>query len=103
MVNFDRHFILNVAELAAPRLECLAVVFSIDKFQRLLEHENFLLETDNQALSLLLAHLRELGKIGCWVVKISAFKFHVQHVCGLQNLTADALSPIMNIATLHLK
>jgi len=44
-------------------LECLAVVFGINKFRRFLEHKEFLLETDNQALSWLLAHPRQLGKL----------------------------------------
>ena len=38
-------------------LECLAVVYALDKFKRFLEHADFLLETDNnQAISWLLAH-----------------------------------------------
>ena len=73
-------------------LECLAVVYALDKFRRFLEHTEFLLETDNQALSWLLAHPRQLGKIGRWVVKISSFKFKVQHIRGTQNVVADALS-----------
>jgi hypothetical protein len=73
-------------------LECLAVVFGVDKFRRYLEHAQFLLETDNQALSWLLAHPRQLGKIGRWVVKLSSFKFTVQHVKGTQNVVADTLS-----------
>jgi transposase InsO family protein len=73
-------------------LECLAVVFAVDKFRRYLEHAEFLLETDNQALSWLLAHPRQLGKIGRWVVKLSALKFKVQHIRGTQNVVADALS-----------
>ena len=44
-------------------LECLAVVYALDKFRRFLEHAEFLLETDNQALSWLLAHPRQLGTI----------------------------------------
>lgn len=43
---------------------CLTVVFADDKFRRDLEHAEFLLETDNQALSWLLAHPRQLIKIG---------------------------------------
>lgn len=73
-------------------LECLAVVFGIDKFRQYLEHAEFLLETDNQALSWLLAHPRQLGKIGRWVVRISSLKFKVQHIKGSQNVVADALS-----------
>jgi hypothetical protein len=73
-------------------LECLAVVFGIDKFRQYLEHKEFLLETDNQVLSLLLNHPRQVGKIGRWVVKILSFKFKVQHIRGTQNVIADALS-----------
>lgn len=35
---------------------------------------------------------KQLGKIGSWVVKISSFKFTVQHIRGTQNVIADALS-----------
>lgn len=73
-------------------LECLAVVFGMDKFRQYLEHSEFLLETDNQALSWLLAHPRQLGKIGRWVVKISSFKFRTQHLRGSLNVVADTLS-----------
>jgi hypothetical protein len=50
-------------------LECLAVLFGTDKFRPYLEHAEFLLETDNQALSWLLSHPRQLGKIGHLVAK----------------------------------
>jgi hypothetical protein len=73
-------------------LECLAVLFGTDKFRKYIEHQEFLLETDNQALSWLLSHPRQLGKIGRWVVKISALKFQVRHIRGTLNVVADALS-----------
>jgi transposase InsO family protein len=86
---------LSVQERKASsiyELECLAVLFGMDKFRPYLEHTEFLLETDNQALSWLLSHPRQLGKIGRWVVKISSLKFKVQHVRGTQNVVEDALS-----------
>jgi hypothetical protein len=73
-------------------LESLAVLFGTDIFRKYLEHREFLLETENQALSWLLSHPRQLGKIGRWVVKISSLKFKVQHVRGTQNIVADSLS-----------
>lgn len=79
-------------------LECLAVLFGTEKFRRFLEHSEFLLETDNQALSWLLAHPRQLGKIGRWVVKLAALKFKVQHIRGTQNILADALSRMFHEA-----
>jgi transposase InsO family protein len=80
-------------------LECLAVVFGIEKFLKYLEHREFILETDNQALSWLLSHPRQLGKIGRWVAKISALKFIVRHIQGAQNTVADALSRMFEVPT----
>jgi hypothetical protein len=77
---------------SAYELECLAVLFGVEKFRKYLEHQEFLLETDNQALSWLLAHPRQLGKIGRWVARISSFKFCVHHIRGTQNIIADTLS-----------
>jgi hypothetical protein len=73
-------------------LECLAVLFATDKFRKYIKHQEFLLETDNQALSWLLSHPRQVGKIRRWVAKISALKFKVQHIRGTQNVVGDALS-----------
>jgi hypothetical protein len=77
---------------SAYELECLAVVFALDKFRQYLEHQEFILETDNQALSWLLNYPRQVGKIGRWIVKISSFKSCIQDITGTQNVVADALS-----------
>lgn len=81
---------------SAYELECLAVVFGIDKFRPYLEHREFLLETDNQALSWLLARPRSLDKLGRWITKIMSMKFRVSHIRGTQNVVADALSRMFN-------
>ncbi|PNF34261.1 hypothetical protein B7P43_G16924 [Cryptotermes secundus] len=73
-------------------LECLAVLFGLEKFRPYLEHIEFDQQTDNQALSWCLSHPRQLGRIGRWVVRLSSFKFNVQHITGSQNFIADALS-----------
>lgn len=54
-----------------------------------LEHAEFLLEKNSQALS---CHPRQLGKIGSRAVKISPLMFKVQHIRGSQNVAADAFS-----------
>jgi hypothetical protein len=81
-------------------LECLAVLFGTEKLRKYIEHQEFILETDNQAWSWLLSHLRQLGKIGRWMVKLSALKFQVRHIRGTQNIVADTLSPMFD-APLH--
>ncbi|PNF16566.1 hypothetical protein B7P43_G07188, partial [Cryptotermes secundus] len=73
-------------------LECLAVRFGLEKFRPYLEHLEFDLQTDSQALTSCLSHPRQLGRIGRWVVRLSSFKFNVQHIRGTQNVITDALS-----------
>jgi hypothetical protein len=68
------------------------VLFGTEKFWKYIQHQEFFLETDNQALSWLLSHPRQLGKIGRWVVKISKLKFRVRHIRGTQNVVDDMLS-----------
>jgi hypothetical protein len=70
----------------------LAELFGTEKFRKYIEHQEFILETDNQALLWLLSHPRQLGKIGRWVVRISSLNFEVRHIRGTLNIVADTLS-----------
>lgn len=82
-------------------LECLAILFALDKFKPYLEHREFLLECDNQSLTWLLNHPKQLGRIGRWILKISTFKFQVKHIRSSQNIFADALSRMFNVDDLN--
>lgn len=73
-------------------LEALAVLFGLERYKFYLEHRRFTLETDNQALSWVLARPRKTGRIARWAVRISAFQFDVRHIKGSENVVADALS-----------
>jgi len=42
--------------LSTYKLECLAVLFGTEEVRKYIEHQEFILETDNQALSWLLSH-----------------------------------------------
>ena len=55
------------------------------------------LETANQALSWLLSHPCQLGKLGRWIVGLTSLKFEVRHIRGTQNPVADALSRMFNV------
>ena len=57
-----------------------------------LEHNEFDLETDNQALSWVLARPRKSGRLARWVVRISQFKFVPRHIRSSQNVVADSLT-----------
>jgi hypothetical protein len=56
---------------SAYELEFLAVLFGLENFRSYLEHIEFDLETDNQALTWCLSHPRQLGRIGHWVMRLS--------------------------------
>ena len=73
-------------------LEALAVLYGVEKFRMYLEHAEFHLQTDNQALSWVLARPPKSGRLARWALRISAFKFRVEHIRGSQNIIADTLS-----------
>lgn len=77
---------------SAYKSECVAVVFEVNNFRQYLKHNEFLLETDNQALSWLLARPRQWSKLGRWIAKLTSLKFNVAHIWGTQSIIADSLS-----------
>lgn len=85
---------LNKHELnySTLQLECLAVVFAFQKFQQYLEHREFDVHTDCSALTWLLNHPRQTGKIARWITLINSFKFTIAHIKGKDNNVADCLS-----------
>jgi hypothetical protein len=70
-------------------IECLAVVWGCEKFRVYLEHKEFTLHTDNQDLSWLLKHVKEVGRIARWILQLAPFKFKVVHISGKSNVVAD--------------
>jgi hypothetical protein len=61
-------------------LEALAVLFGVEKFRMYLEHVEFSLETDNQAISWVLVRPCKTGRLARWAVHVSAFRFLPQHI-----------------------
>jgi hypothetical protein len=77
---------------SAHEKECLAVVYGCEKFRYYLEHKEFALFTDNQALAWLLGRAKELGRIGRWILRLAPYKFRVSHISGRANVVADCLT-----------
>lgn len=73
-------------------LEAMAVLFGMESFRYYLEHREFVLETDNKALSWVLARPRKTGRIARWATRILAFKFRVNSIRSSDNVIADCLS-----------
>ena len=86
--------LLTAAEkkYAIHEKECLAVVWGCERFRVYLEHKEFTLHTDNHALSWLLKHVKELGRLGRWILRLAPFKFKVVHTQGKVNVVADCLT-----------
>jgi hypothetical protein len=72
--------------------ERLAVLFGCEKFCTYLEHKEFVLYCDNLALCWLLKRVKDVGRLGRWIMRLSPFKFKVRHTRGVDNVVADALS-----------
>jgi hypothetical protein len=85
---------LNEHERNLPsyELECMSCCWAVEKFRSYLQFKTFHLYTDNNALTWLFKHPKQLGKVGRMVLKLSAFRFVIHHVRGQQNCVADCLS-----------
>jgi hypothetical protein len=86
--------LLNVAErkYSIYEKECLAVIWGCERFCVYLEHKEFTLHTDNQALSWLLRQVKEVSRIARWILRLAPFKFKVLNISGKSNVVADCLT-----------
>jgi hypothetical protein len=72
--------------------ECLAVLFGCERCRTYLEHKEFELRCDNLALCWLLKRVKDVGRLGRWILRLAPFKFKVVHTRGVDNVVADASS-----------
>jgi hypothetical protein len=86
--------LLSLAEMRHSTYEngCLAVVFGCEKARTYLEHKKFELHCDNLALCWLFRNVKEVGRLGRWILRLAPFKFKVCHTKGAENVVADTLS-----------
>jgi hypothetical protein len=72
--------------------ECLRVIFGCAKCCVYLKHKEFELHCDNLALCWLLKRVKDVGRLGHWILRLAPFKFRVRHMRSMDNVVADALS-----------
>ena len=89
---------LNKAEqnYSTTELECLAVVWAIEKFDYYLEGNKFKVITDHIALKWLFDKAIRKGRIGRWIARLQPYicDMEVIHKSGKKHMNADALSRI---------
>lgn len=80
--------------------ECLAVIFSIEKFKQYIEGLQFEVITDHSALLWLLKQQDLKGRLARWVLLIQQYDFDIKHIKGKNNVVPDAISrfPVENLA-----
>ncbi len=89
---------LNKAEqnYSTTELECLAVVWAVEKFDYYLEGNKFKIITDHTALKWLFNKKEPKGRIARWIIRIQPYicNMEVIHKSGRKHMNADALSRI---------
>ena len=82
--------------------EMYAIFYTLMKLEHLLRDKRFVLRIDSQILSRMNTAHKE--KIRRWKIAIQHYDFKVQHIKGIDNVEADALSrlvPLEHDAEMH--
>ncbi|MEO1519094.1 MAG: ribonuclease H family protein, partial [Bacteroidota bacterium] len=80
----------------APKLEMLAVVTFVKKFESFLAPRQFTLRVDNQALSWLKTYSMTSGLVGRWLMILDQFDMVIEHRPRHKHMNADGLSKMTN-------
>jgi hypothetical protein len=72
--------------------EALAIVWGVQKFERFLYGQHFILETDHQPLQYLNNAKFQNGRLMRWALALQPYRFTVHAIKGCQNVGADFLS-----------
>jgi hypothetical protein len=73
-------------------LECLAIVWGIEKFHKYLITNPFEVITDHNALKTLMTAKVPVGRRAKWMMKLQSYNFKITHRSGKENRNADVLS-----------
>ncbi|GFV05028.1 hypothetical protein TNCV_222451 [Trichonephila clavipes] len=77
---------------AITELECLAIIYALDKFYYYLHGQKFIIHTDHAAL----VWLKNVKNLRCrlfrWSLKLSIYDYKIKYLKGSTNIEADMLS-----------
>jgi len=72
--------------------ELYGIIFALEKFKEYLEGYNFILETDNRALTFLQTMRNKNDRLMRWAAYLQEWSPSIQHIKGTDNTIADFLS-----------
>ena len=77
---------------AAVELECLALVWAVEKFQPYLYGRQFILQTDHHPLSFLSSSKKLNARLMRWSLLLQPYTFRIEYIPGKSNHGPDFLS-----------
>jgi hypothetical protein len=82
----------NEQKFCVTELECLSVVWAIQKFLPYIEYSHFTIETDHKDLQSIMDLKEPCGRVKRWAMRLASMNCTIIYRRGAQNLVADALS-----------
>ncbi|KAL8613947.1 hypothetical protein ACOMHN_023183 [Nucella lapillus] len=80
---------------ATVEAECLAVVWGVQKFQKYLYGNQFIIETDHQPLKFLQEAKLKNSRVLRWAMSLQPYRYHIDYIPGRENVGTDYLSRVM--------
>jgi hypothetical protein len=75
---------------SVPEKEAFIIYYALQKLEYLLRDEYFILRTDHKNLTYI--NSEGSAKVRRWKLAIQEFNFDIEHIAGVDNIVADALS-----------
>lgn len=93
IISFASRILKDVeTKYLAVELECLAILWAIQKFSQYLFGAKFILKIDCKSNIYYLSSPNRSRKVQRWALELQEYDFDIQHVPGTTNLEADCLS-----------
>jgi transposase InsO family protein len=89
---FSKKFNQQELKYSVIEKECLAMIWSIQKFEIYLYGREFILETDHKALTFIDQAKTKNARIMRWALFLQNYKFRIVSIKGTDNVVADYLS-----------
>ena len=105
----DRRLLACISRTISPaernysisELECLSIVWAIDKFRSYLFGRKFIVETDHHALCYLMRIKNPNGRLCRWSILLQGYDFEIRYNAGANHADADCLSRFPQVASLR--